>query len=265
MTAARANFDSTPCGAAEPMPMRALPLTLSAAGTDSYLPRLLDLIGCTVAHDRITVTRYAPGRAPEFLSYRNFSAASVTRYLDTYHPFDPFFRHWCEALQTGVVPLARFGRQRMADSRYTAEFLTQSAIRDEVGVLLDDGPDTTLGVFLERTDTVFSRRDVDRLARFFPTLAAVHDVHRRLMATEAGKVSGRDGSAELPAGLWPELSRRERQVAALMIAGHPSAAIAVRLGLTPGTVRNHRLNLYAKLDITSEREVFVQYLAHRNG
>jgi DNA-binding CsgD family transcriptional regulator len=57
-----------------------------------------------------------------------------------------------------------------------------------------------------------------------------------------------------------ELTPREKEIVGLVLEGHPSAAIAKRLGIGRGTVKNHRRRLYDKLDITSERELFLLYL-----
>lgn len=60
--------------------------------------------------------------------------------------------------------------------------------------------------------------------------------------------------------LWPDLTARERELVSLVLAGHPTSAIAERLSITPGTVKNHRRNIYQKLEITTEREMFLQYI-----
>jgi len=57
-----------------------------------------------------------------------------------------------------------------------------------------------------------------------------------------------------------ELTPREREIVVLVLEGHPSATIAKRLGIGRGTVKNHRRRLYDKLDITTERELFLRYL-----
>ena len=62
--------------------------------------------------------------------------------------------------------------------------------------------------------------------------------------------------AKFGAGLTP----REREIVVLVLEGHPSATIAKRLGIGRGTVKNHRRRLYDKLDITTERELFLRYL-----
>ena len=62
-------------------------------------------------------------------------------------------------------------------------------------------------------------------------------------------------AAFLPGQLTP----RERQIVELILAGYPNDAIKKRLGISTGTVKNHRKRLYYKLDITSERELFALF------
>lgn len=57
------------------------------------------------------------------------------------------------------------------------------------------------------------------------------------------------------------LTPRETDVARLALLGLPNEQIARKLVLTPGSVRNHRSNVYGKLDVTSEREFFRAFLA----
>ncbi|MGO4355135.1 LuxR C-terminal-related transcriptional regulator [Rhizobium sp. RAF36] len=65
---------------------------------------------------------------------------------------------------------------------------------------------------------------------------------------------------------WLEaLTQREREIVILTLEGHPIASIAKRLGLQCGTVKNHRLRLYQKLDITTERELFLMHMRYIQG
>jgi DNA-binding CsgD family transcriptional regulator len=58
------------------------------------------------------------------------------------------------------------------------------------------------------------------------------------------------------------LTPRQSDITGLALRGHPSAEIARKLGLTEGTVRNHRKEIYAKMDVTTEREIFAMLMAH---
>jgi DNA-binding CsgD family transcriptional regulator len=62
-----------------------------------------------------------------------------------------------------------------------------------------------------------------------------------------------------------QLTRRQREIVELVLQGYPNSRIAERLRLTEGTIRNYRLRLYYKLDITTERELFFQFIAHLLG
>ena len=70
------------------------------------------------------------------------------------------------------------------------------------------------------------------------------------------RLSPEEAVERMNAGLTP----RERQIVALVLAGHGSEGIARKLGISRGTVKNHRRRLYDKLDITTERELFLTYL-----
>jgi DNA-binding CsgD family transcriptional regulator len=65
---------------------------------------------------------------------------------------------------------------------------------------------------------------------------------------------------ELPASL----SRREREITALLLDGHRVATIAQRLSLSPHTVRNHLRSIFIKLNVTSQSELIVA-LRPRSG
>ena len=52
------------------------------------------------------------------------------------------------------------------------------------------------------------------------------------------------------------ITPRETQVIAQVLEGHSSEAISKTLGISVGTVRIHRRNIYAKLNISSQQELF---------
>ncbi len=247
--------------------LAALSTSIAAIGGQDHVGRLIDLIGALVLHDKVTVVRYSATQRPEFVSWRNYSPALVRKYLETFYVFDPFYADWRRNRRPGVVRL-RSGAQALGGP-YIADFLGESEISDEVGVLLADGGDWCLGIFLDRGRQKFSATEVERLETFFAVFAALHgqdvrlrapDFRRTAQEAERGREPGLAGKLSLPDTLWPELTQRERELVALMLAGHPPAAIAQRLGISAGTVKNHRRNIYLKLDITTERELFLQYI-----
>lgn len=250
--------------------MKALAGAIAGVGSNSHVDRLVDLIGALVPHDLITIVRYSSTQRPEFISHRNFSDRMVRKYLDIYYVYDPFYAHWRKHQKPGVYPLSKLQAKAQRRGIYIAEFLGQSVISDEVGVMLNDGPGWCLGIFLDRKKLSFTVKEIARLEASFTVFAAIHDLDTRsrsasFMRTAQPSSLGREPlaqSATFPAD-WPELSARERELVRLILAGHPTASIAQKLGIAAGTVKNHRLHIYKKLDITTERELFLQYIDRR--
>lgn len=56
------------------------------------------------------------------------------------------------------------------------------------------------------------------------------------------------------------LTERQKQIVRLSLDGHHNASIARQLDITVGGVKNHKLRIYDKLDITSERELLPAFL-----
>lgn len=249
--------------------MKAIAAAVAGVGSNSHVDRLVDLIGTLVPHDLITIVRYSATQRPEFVSHRNFSDRLVRKYLDSYYVHDPFYAHWRKHQKPGVYPLNRLQAKVQRRGIYIAEFLDQSVISDEVGVMLNDGRDWCLGIFLDRRKRSFTLKEITRLEVGFAVFAAIHDLDTRsrsesFMRTAQPSSLGRAPVARsatfLPADLWPELSARERELVKLILAGHPTASVARKLGIAAGTAKNHRLHIYKKLDITTERELFLQYI-----
>ncbi|GLK90323.1 LuxR C-terminal-related transcriptional regulator [Pseudomonas turukhanskensis] len=56
------------------------------------------------------------------------------------------------------------------------------------------------------------------------------------------------------------LTEREREVAHMVLRGHSVKSAAYELAISPETVRMHRKNLYLKLGINSQAELFAQFI-----
>jgi DNA-binding CsgD family transcriptional regulator len=61
------------------------------------------------------------------------------------------------------------------------------------------------------------------------------------------------------------LSHREQMIVSFILRGHSSLSIAHVLKIAEGTVKNHRKHIYAKLGISSQGELFKQFLTHVLG
>ena len=242
---------------------------IRAIGTPAYLDRLVDLVAAQVLHDKVTVVRYSATQRPEFVSWQNLEDRFVASYLDTFYVVDPFYADWRQNRRPGVVSLRR--TSDLATGPYIADFLGGTGIVDELGLLLEDGGDWCLGIFLDRSRHVYRSNEIDRLAEFYPLVDAIHRQDLRHRPADFRRTSQSTVSA-LPPGVPSRfleghprlgtLTPREREVLTLILSGQTGSAIARALRIEPGTVKNHKRKIYAKFGIASERELFVEFVRH---
>lgn len=120
-----------------------------------------------------------------------------------------------------------------------SEFFRPATIAHQLTLGLDGPPRHLLGVWLNRTHHDFSEDEL-LLAEF---------VRPHL---QAGEVAARRSVAR------SGLTDREREVLDLVAVGASNAAIAEALVISPGTVKKHLDNIYAKLDVGSRAEAVVR-------
>jgi DNA-binding CsgD family transcriptional regulator len=236
----------------------------AAIGTDRFYPTLLDAFRALVRHDVATAVRYSAVAKPVFLFHHGFSDELARLYETIFFAFDPFQAYWSETERPGVVSLAAVSPQAMKRGRYVREFLQASRIEDELGLFLPPVGRASVALFLERSAGRFTRREHAVVEDHRPLLAGLSQAHARLggeAGSRAGVTQAGDaGPDPLLDGFGAVLTPRERDIVGLILEGFPTATIARRLKVAPGTVKNHRLRIYDKLDITSERELFLAYL-----
>lgn len=323
-----------------------------AVGSDGFYDALLRVYRQLAAHNLVTVVRYNRFSKPNFLFHRDYSDELAEAYLDRFYELDPFHHYWREHERPGIVALNEFPAGELKRSRYIWEFLQKSRIDDELGMFLPPVARSSVAMFLERADGPFQAWEIERIRRFYPALAGLHDAHVNctfaslgsnevglglnlnvptaivdssgdiVFANEAwraldsvdpevrravsaldeagerdidvtgGRVLHREGLGPgfcLAPGGWlyriettdteprldpprrvfeqvyGPLSVRELDVIDLILHGHATDSISEQLGLTRGTVKNYRRRVYQKLDISTERELFLAYIQALSG
>lgn len=213
------------------------------------------------------------GLRPVYL-YDNLShqrALLFDRYLTSHFSQDPFMQALAEGLPAGVWTLAQVSRGRL-DPEYRHHFYQATGWQEEVGLILPVRDGLTLMLFLGRLDkrSSLSQNELARLEQLFPL---VHSLCRQqwqqsqpLLAESPAlpdSASLKTAVAQAIASVGGDrLTRRERQVAGLLLQGLDTEAIAAALGIGSGTVKNHRKHLYGKLRLGSRAELFSFFLNH---
>lgn len=251
----------------------ALAQCLACVGDDGFGDRLAEALAALVRYDVIMVFGYLPGLRP-VAPYNNLRRGSAEIIVDDYlaGPFlmDPFYKAACDGRGEGLLRLCDEAPDRFFDSEYYKAHYVRTGIEDELGTLvrLDGGVTVILSLTRSRSQAPFSAHDLRRLGRVDPVVREVMRQHWRELPAHfrAEGTSRRDAldQAFLRFG-GSVLSYREAEIISHILSGHSSESIALRLGITTGTVKIHRRNAYARLGVSSQAELFHAFLRWMHG
>jgi DNA-binding CsgD family transcriptional regulator len=131
-------------------------------------------------------------------------------------------------------------RPRLHNSRIYAEWFRPDGIEAELEIGIAQSRTRTRNFILDRASGDFSERDRAVLELVRPHLRRIHQM------SELRGALGRSEAQDLN-----RLTPREAEILELVGTGLSNAAIAERLWISPGTVKKHLENIYAKLEVTN--------------
>ena len=147
------------------------------------------------------------------------------------------------------------------------------SICDEVRYMIPIDDDRWVHVFIERDKRhlPFSEDDFDRLKGLEPLVVSL--VTRQWDWFHKDNSQAEQLKAPLNMGIrsaisrlgHSELTKREIDVVELVLKGHASKSIADHLCISVATVNNHKRNLYGKLGIKSQGQLFNTFLTELFG
>ncbi|WP_210337734.1 helix-turn-helix transcriptional regulator [Mesorhizobium sp. INR15] len=105
-------------------------------------------------------------------------------------------------------------------------------------------------------------RSVDEARLVAGATAWEHLAPAEALAEPAPKPTGHDVEQAFETFAPSRLTRREQGIVSLILRGHSSMSIGRILEIAEGTVKIHRKHIYAKLDISSQTELFNPFIKH---
>ncbi|MEE9300497.1 MAG: helix-turn-helix transcriptional regulator [Alphaproteobacteria bacterium] len=171
---------------------RAIGAAAEAIGKPAFLTTLLRLLHSLVPSDRQMAMRYPRHAVPDFLVGLQKLPKSVTElYASGYYRFDPFYRFWRERGRLGVYSYRDITSRRLATSEYFSVYMPKAQISDDLATFLPGIGGAAIVFFLERRTGRFTRHEVERLRRIYPTVLGLHTAHlARLLLALAGEAEG---------------------------------------------------------------------------
>ena len=234
-------------------------------GRPGFEEALWGFLRCALAPDDLLVLALRDAAPPERLFARADDPAPFARldsvYLAGAYLLDPFHALHLDRAPAGAYRLHDIAPDAFQRSRYFVDYFRQTTILDEVTFVAWPRAEASVQISLGRdgaSGRPFSAREVETCQRLAPLLAALAETHWAMLPGGPGPrpdVAGRLAEA-LRVARGVRLSPRQAEVALLILQGHSTASIALRLGVSPQTVKVFRKQLYARCGLTSQAELF---------
>ncbi len=234
-----------------------------AVGQDTFINKLTYLLRSAASFDDYVMLMYHSSAAPVVLSssFANTDFAVWERYIQGAYLLSPFY-DYCMQGKDGFVTLSEIAPEDFYDSAYYDEYFRPSRLIDEVCFVVQGRENYSYLLSLGRTRTLskFNQRVLDKLKALSPILqAAVQlDDQRRHAERHPQQTSHAELKQRLLNYGHDKLTAREQDVMQLLIRGYSSKEAAQVLFISPETERVHRKNIYAKLNVESQKELLSQ-------
>ncbi|WP_446904592.1 response regulator transcription factor [Burkholderia sp. YIM B11467] len=230
---------------------------------------LIRLIEEYVAVDSWVALMFGDGRPQVFAEcpYEGGGPDPLYRdYVQGLYLLDPFYIANRDAPKSGLFRLSDVAPECFRDTEYYTLYFTHNVVEDEVqfNVVLDDTRTLCLSLGSKRR---FSPEQVALLDLVRPWVAGLMRQRLAYERTPAEPAPPRragagtqDGFEHAMARLGTPLTARELDVIRLILSGRSNKEVANKLAISAETVKVHRRNIYAKLAINSQSELFSLFL-----
>lgn len=237
---------------------------VAAQSASSLAGALANAVGVAVEHEGTCLIAFHNDAGPDVL-HHTLEPAGERHYLDRYlagpYLLDPLYQL---AIRDDKPTLCRFRDElpdRFRASEYYRQYCERTHLRDEMDFLVEISPRTTVALVVGQRNRMFKQGELRRLELIEPTVRAAIRRTWQLHADDASAGGDRDDFHRRLTRCFERfgegvLTERERQISQLLLRGHSSKSIARELDIAPGTVMVHKRNLFAKLNISSQYELF---------
>jgi DNA-binding CsgD family transcriptional regulator len=194
-------------------------------------------------------------------------------YVPGAYLLDPYHDLHLNRIAPGAYRLLDIAPDQFQRSQYYLDYYRQTTLIDELTFVSYPADDTTLNICLGRdasTPRPFGTVAREIAVRIAPVVAALADRHLREFGAMPSAGTGpppppTDEPVDrlrrvLAANHAIRLSQRQAQVSLLILQGHSSVSIGLRLGVSAQTVKVFRRQIYARCGISSQAELFALLL-----
>lgn len=250
---------------------------LQATGGDGYGAAIDRLTRIGGDFDMSCIFGFSPARQPVVI-HDGYSETVDRRALRSYlrgaYQLDPFYAASIANPSEGLWRM----RDLVPDAYYSAEFAFSHEIHpcisdqagtlvEEIGYIIPLSEDVvaTYSMMRNRGGSLFDEKEFARLQELLPIISASLRRHWEILCYAQPPVNSAPDSDEVFRAAFDALTPAQHAITKLILRGHSSLSIAENLGITEGTVKQHRYNIYKRLGISSQSELFQRFIDYLGG
>ncbi|ANT60057.1 helix-turn-helix transcriptional regulator [Salipiger sp. CCB-MM3] len=240
--------------------------TIAALGDEDFPAALYLWLSRSFEIDNTTMLAYFQSRKPQVLFTQSREKRVHERleedYLSGAYLLDPFHDLHVRKVPAGLYRLRDIAPDAFLRNEYFAAYYQRTTLIDEIAYVAYPAEGVSVHVCLGRDASSrqsFSARDLDYAQKIAPIACGLCEKQWSSLSSSGdytdAAVTGRL-IASLQSRHGISLSPRQAEVALLILRGHSTVSIALRLEISPQTVKVFRKQLYRKCGISSQGELF---------
>ncbi|MDZ7603419.1 MAG: LuxR C-terminal-related transcriptional regulator [Hoeflea sp.] len=244
---------------------------ISEIGVGNFARELSGVLKAVVPFDYTVVFGYRGAARPLDL-FDDFPDEKRKVFVEDYQegPYllDPFFLACVNKIESGLYRIRDLAPDRFFQGEYYRNYYARTGLAEEIGFFIEIPKNVFVVVSLMRAEKPFSAKEFRQLSELWPVVRAACQRHWYDLAAIIDNTYPASSGSDLlqsieqafqnfGAGL---LTPRERQVVEFTLKGHSADAVGKILGISSGTVSIHRRNIYSKLRIRSQGELFSVFI-----
>jgi DNA-binding CsgD family transcriptional regulator len=242
---------------------------LRALGGSHFYEALVGWLTTFIPNDFWSIADFTRNVKPIIHNYTWPSADAESFYFNNIYQYDPIFHALDSQALMPVISDSLIREQYEIDPRYDDYMRNVARCADELFILVPRRAGASMVISLGREDRRFSVAEVYSARQISAFLVEIVQLHWQRSAI----VGDSAAQPQLSDPRRPDFSQkierfrdsfrlapRESEITSLSLRGYSNSAMAKALGIGQGTIKNHKLRLFRKLDITNERELFPLFL-----
>lgn len=246
----------------------ALAVVINRVGQNDFPVQLFAALAVLAPHDDPVIWLYPRGEQPFAMvgeADNRELDSSISEFLSGPYLLDPYYLAGVEERREGFFRLSELVPRTFRQSEYYRSYYARIGMIDEAGYLvaIADWGFANISFGRNKNHTRFSRAELQQLASVTAVVSLLLERHLASMDQERAG-AGDDLHQHLQSALSyfgsSLLTEREREVIQLFLRGHSTKTAAEKLGISPETIKLHRKNSYAKLDVASQAELFFLFI-----